>query len=119
MELGTFLNPITLIGSDGQRVTIEALVDTGATFTTIPGETLRGLGVEPRRQVRLRLADGRLQELDLGRILIELDGIEDVTFVVFGMNGAPPTIGAVTLESFLLGVGPVAQRLTPVEGWQL
>jgi len=38
--------------------------------------------------------------------------------VVFGATGSPPTIGAVTLEGFLLGVDPVEKRLVPVEGWQ-
>jgi hypothetical protein len=50
--------------------------------------------------------------------MVELDGLEGPTYVIFGTNGAPPTIGAVTLEGFLLGVDPVAKRLVPVEGWQ-
>jgi hypothetical protein len=54
----------------------------------------------------------------LGRVLAELDGVEEVTFVVFGEAGSPPTIGAVTLETFLLGTDPAAGRLVPVEGWQ-
>ena len=84
----------------------------------MPGETLRDLGASPRRQVRLRLADGRSHVQELGNILVELDGLEGPTYVVFGASGSPPTIGAVTLEHFLLGVDPVAQRLVPVEGWQ-
>jgi hypothetical protein len=68
--------------------------------------------------VRLCLADGRSQEQELGHMFVELDGLEGPTYVVFGGNGAPPGIGFVTLEGFLLGVDPVAQRLIPVEGWQ-
>jgi hypothetical protein len=51
-------------------------------------------------------------------MMVELDGLEGPTYVVFGENGAPPAIGAVTLEGFLLGVDPVAQALVPIEGWQ-
>ena len=116
--MGTFFRPLTLIAPDGRRETLDALVDTGATFTTVPRETLARLGVQPRRQVRLRLADGRSQIQDLGDMSVELEGIEGPTYVVFGQDGAPATIGAVTLESMLLGVDPVAQRLVPVEGWQ-
>ena len=116
--MGTFLHPITLIGPNDERRTVEALVDTGTTFTSMPRELLQELGVEPRRDVRLRLADGRTHLQQLGRVLIQLDGVEELTFVVFGEPDSPPTIGAVTLETLLLGVDPVEQRLVPVEGWQ-
>jgi hypothetical protein len=49
---------------------------------------------------------------------VEVDGFEGPTYVVFGTEGAPASIGAITLEGFLLGVDPVAKRLVPVEGWQ-
>jgi predicted aspartyl protease len=116
--MGTFLHPITLIGATGERVTVDALVDTGATFTTMPSETLLELGVRPHRIVRLRLADGRSHEQELGHMLVEVDGLEGPTYVLFGSEGAPASIGAITLEGFLLGVDPVAKRLVPVEGWQ-
>ena len=116
--MGTFFHPITLISQAGERVTIDALVDTGSTFTSVPAEVLRNLGVEPRRQVRLRLADGRSHMQDMGHMTVELDGIEGPTYVVFGAESSPPAIGAVTLEGFLLGIDPVGQRLVPVEGWQ-
>jgi predicted aspartyl protease len=116
--VSTFFHPITFIGAGGQRLTIDALVDTGSTFTSLPGETLRGLGATSRRQVRLRLANGQSHVQDLGYISVEIDGLEGPTYVVFGTNGSSPTIGAVTLEHFLLGVDPVAQQLVPAEGWQ-
>ena len=116
--MATFFHPITFLSASGERLTIDALIDTGSTFTSLPAETLRTLGVRPQRQVRLRLADGRSHVQELGHISVELDGIEGPTYVVFGTNGSPPTIGAVTLEHFLLGVDPVAQKLVPVEGWQ-
>jgi predicted aspartyl protease len=116
--MGTFTNPITLIGAEGERRTVEALVDTGSTFTSVPRDVLRQLGVEPRREVRLRLADGRSHTQQLGRVLVQLDGVEEITFVVFGEPESPATIGAITLETLLLRVDPAGQRLVPIEGWQ-
>lgn len=116
--MGTFTHSITLIGPAGQRQTVDALVDSGSTFTSVPRDLLVGLGVEPRREVRLRLADGTSHVQQLGRVLIQLDGVEEVTVVVFGEPESPATIGAVTLETLLLGIDPVAQRLVPIEGWR-
>ena len=109
---------MTLVGEEGQIVTLDALVDTGSTFTSVPESILRGLGVRPRRRVRLRLADGRSHLQDLGHLNVQIDGLEGPTYIVFGAEGSPPAIGAVTLEHFLLGVDPVGQKLLPVEGWQ-
>jgi predicted aspartyl protease len=39
---------------------VDALVDTGATFTAIPSPVLERLCIVRHRLVRLRLADGRL-----------------------------------------------------------
>jgi len=52
-------------------------------------------------------------------MMVNLDDLEGPTYVIFGTNGAPPTIGAVTLEGFLLGVDPAGQRLVPVDAWQV
>ena len=116
--MGTFTHPITLIGPAGERRAIQALVDTGSTFTSVPRDILVDLGVEARREVTLRLVDGTAHVQQLGRIMIQLDGVEEMTVVVLGEPESPPTIGAVTLETLLLGVDPVAQKLVPVEGWR-
>ena len=43
--MGTFSHPIEVFSADGSRsVTVEALVDTGATYTCLPGAVLRGVG---------------------------------------------------------------------------
>ena len=49
----------------------------------------------------------------------EIDGEQESIICVFGDAKATPLIGAVTLESFLLAVDPVAQRLVPTEGYWL
>ena len=105
--MGTFFHPITITGPGGQSVTLDALVDTGSTFTTIPRPVLERLGVEPFSRARLRLADGHVVQADLGELVAELDGQDRRTIIcVFGEADAPPLVGAHTLEAFMLGVDP-------------
>jgi predicted aspartyl protease len=116
--LGTFFHPITLIAPSGAAETLEALVDTGSTFTTVPSPILERLGVAPFASVRLRLADGRVAERDIGEVRAEVDGLPGRTIIcVFGEPDAPATLGAQTLETFLLGVDPDQKRLVPLEAW--
>ena len=115
--MSTFFHPITLRGPSGESVTLEALVDTGASFTSVPEEVLHQLSVPRTRNARLRLADGRLQVQALGEVAAEIDGESVHTIVVFGPPDSPPAIGAYTLEGLLLGVDPVEHKLVPLEGW--
>ena len=116
--MGTFFHPITLFGPTGAPETLEALVDTGSSFTTVPAPLLERLGVRAFARVRLRLANGQVAEADIGEVRAELNGLPRRTiFCVFGEPQAPPTIGAHTLEAFLLGVDPDQRRLVPLEGW--
>lgn len=114
--LGTFTYEITLISSpESDSEMLTARVDTGATFTSVPGPILERLGVTPQRRVRLRLANGEVVEQQIGEVLAEMDGVRATIICIFGPADAPPLIGAHTLEAFLLAVDPVAQRLVPVE----
>lgn len=53
---------------------MEATVDTGAAFTTLPGNILRDLGIEPVGKRRFLLADGRRVWNDIGRAWVTIDG---------------------------------------------
>jgi excinuclease ABC subunit B len=115
--VGTFFHPITIIGPNGAE-TVEALVDTGSTFTTVPRPLLQRLGVVPFTRARLRLANGQVVEADLGEVRAELDGLAPRTIIcAFGEPESSPLIGAQALENFLLGVDPDGRRLVPIEGW--
>ena len=114
--MGTFTHPITLIGPPGARPeTLNALVDTGATFTSAPASTLERLGVRPQRRVRLRLASGQVVEQDIGEVTAEMDGVTTTIICVFSPEDSHPLIGAHTLEAFLLAVDPIEQKLVPIE----
>ena len=96
--------------------TLQGLVDTGATFTVVPGNLLERLGVRPQRKEPFALADGRLVEYEVGTVLFRLAGKEGASTCVFAPAGIEPLIGAVTLETLLLGVDPVNERLISVTG---
>ena len=112
--MGTFACPLRISSMDGQvHKDIEATVDTGAAYTTLPASLLRELGVEPMGQRRFLLADGRRTYMDYGEARATVDGESVTTLVVFGEDDAPPLLGAYTLEGLALAVDPVEQRLVP------
>ena len=112
--MGTFTSPLRISGMDERETReIEATVDTGAAYTTLPASLLRELGVEPVGRRRFLLADGRQVDMDYGRAWVSINGEREVTIVVFGADDAPPLLGAYTLEGLALAVDPVQQRLVP------
>ena len=86
---------------------------TGSTFTAVPREPLRRLGVPVLRSAQSELADGSDAPVEIGRTVIRLEGQEFHTPVIFAEEGEPSLLGVVTLEAALLAVDPVAGRLAP------
>jgi clan AA aspartic protease len=113
--MGDFSYPMTLIGHAGE-VTVDALVDTGATFAFAPREVLDRIGVRPSRRTRFTLADGRVTEFDVGVVTARVDGEEAPTMCVFGDPGTQALMGAITLQALLLTVDPIDKRLVPRTG---
>jgi clan AA aspartic protease len=114
--MGTFRYPVTLLSLDrAQRVTLEMLVDTGATYTWVPEPVLQQLGYQPTFRRRLRLANGQIIERSGCEAVVEIDGNALTTIVLFGDPASEPLLGAVTLEQFSLAPDPIAQRLIPIE----
>ena len=112
--MGTFTWPLRITSMDGQQSReIEATVDTGAAYTTLPASLLRDLGLQPRGKRRFLLADGRRVDMDYGQAWATVDGESVVTIVVFGEDDAPALLGAYTLEGLALAVDPTSQRLVP------
>ena len=115
--MGTFRHTIEIGDPQGSRYeTLEALVDTGATYSVVAAPVLRRLGVEVHNKRTFELADGRQVERDVGQTWMRVDGEAVITLVVFGDESAEPLLGAVTLEQLLLAVDPVRGRLIPVSG---
>ena len=118
--MGTFPVPLEVADSEVRRFeTVEAIVDSGATYTVLPVSVLEGLGVAPHGVRSFMLADGCRIERGFGRALMRLEGQEEISPVVFWEQNVPPLLGAVTLEIFSLGIDPVNQRLVPVDALML
>ena len=112
--MGTFTWPLRIDSMDGRHGRdIEAMVDTGATFTTLPGSLLRELGIEPTGKRGFWVADGRRVEMEYGEARATINGETVTTIVVFGEDAAAALLGAYTLEGLALAVDPESQRLVP------
>ena len=91
------------------------MVDTGATYTFLPGSMLRELGIEPTRTSEFQLARGATAQYARGEAVIRIKGFARVTPVIFGDDDAEPLIGVFTLEQLELAVDPVAGALIPAK----
>lgn len=118
--MGTFKWPVTVSNLDGQRsADVEATVDTGSLYCSIPVGLLRRLGIEPERKRRMRLADGHLVDVELGPAFVAVNGERAPMLVSFGEDAAPILLGALALEMLHLSVDPERQRLIPNEEYLL
>lgn len=115
--MGTSYIPIEIGDEQGSRwTTLDALVDTGASTTSMPASVLQDLGVRPVATERFRFAQGEVTELSVGYTWIRFAGNELVTQVIFNSEGTSPLLGALALEGAYMAIDPVGQRLIPVEG---
>jgi len=87
------------------------------TYTTVPAELLRRLGVTPHARDTFVLADSRRVEHDIGHTRIRVSGRSVVTLVVFSRPEATPLLGAYTLEGLRFARDPIGGRLVPVLGY--
>ena len=112
--MGTFFTPVEIAGPDQERFeTVDALVDTGASYSMMPASLLRSLGVTPSVKHEFRLANGELIHADIGAARVRIDGRVRTTPVVFADERSHSILGAMTLEQFSMAVDPVDLRLVP------
>ncbi|MCY4370964.1 MAG: retroviral-like aspartic protease family protein [bacterium] len=112
--MGVFDWSIRVSSSDGaSSVDIDAIVDTGATYTAVPAGILEQLGIAPKRRLTFELADGRCQVMDVGSARVTINGATEMTPVVFGANGTDTLLGAVTLQQLALAADSSMERLVP------
>lgn len=109
--MGTFSVEV-VVGNPASvaRETVQALVDTGATFSVMPASLLHRLGIEPTRTRRLRLANGQVEERQTGMAFFEVGDMDGEARVVFGPEDLH-LLGATTLEDLSFIVDPINKRL--------
>lgn len=115
--MGTFSQTIEIGPLSGERFEwLQAVVDTGATYTWIPREVLERLSIAPEEQWPFILADGSQRDYPIAWVRIRIDGRSQPSICVFGEPGTQPLLGAFTLEALRLGVDAVNRRLIPTPG---
>ena len=115
--MGIFPVPIEIGSPDGSSYeTVEALVDTGASFSTVPRGVLERLGVTPHDQIPFILADSTRIYRDVGRTWIRVNNKSEPSLVVFGETESEALLGSHTLQGLLLAVDTPNERLVTVPG---
>ena len=98
-----------------RELTLNGLVDTGVSYTVIPGWTLDDLGVTRDETLTFVVADGSNLTLDVGVVEMELQGHTRYVYVVFGNNEGPILLGAMALVAFGLAADARNRILIPAQ----
>lgn len=99
-----------------QRLTLDLVVDTGATWTMLPVEIVTQLGLTATRHRTVTLANGERVTYPAGQVAIQLDGEEVITLFLAGPPNSLALLGAVALEELGLAPDPGRKILVPVDG---
>ena len=105
----TFTNP----DDDSKRVEVNALVDTGATFSVLPASVAEQIELEATGRARVRTATGEV-EMDESWAFAEVNGRRAPTPVLISSQTEDPLLGVITLEALRLGVDPASGELTEI-----
>ncbi len=114
--MGTFRCPVALGNPSGTEFEVlNALVDKGATYTSVPSSLLERLNVKPVRQTSLIMSDGRCMQRSIGEARIRAGGREVMTLV--GDEEVMPFLSAYSLDGLGLGVDPSSNRLVDMKAY--
>jgi len=99
-----------IYGTNGQAIELEALVDTGATFSKIPQSIADQLGLEAKYETDVELSDGRIIKRKLVLAEVEIEKIRRPVLVSIGEE-EKPLIGYTTFEFLGFKVNPLTRKL--------
>jgi aspartyl protease family protein len=115
--MGETVTKFKVFGARGS-VELEALVDTGATFTKIPESYAERVGIETRYDTEVELADGRVVPRKLGLAEIQIADVRRPVLLAVSANGEKPVLGYTSLENLGFKVNPITrllERARPIE----
>lgn len=104
----------SVTGPTGSR-TLDFLVDSGATYSLLPLEVWRAIGVVPKRTVSFSLGDGSRIERQVSECHIALSVGDGHSPVILGEPGDEALLGVVTLENLGLVFNPFSRTLHPMK----
>lgn len=90
------------------------LVDSGAIYSVVPGETLRRLGIKAHSSRTFTLADGTEIKRRMGDAIFLIDSERGASPVIFGERGDSTLLGTVSLESLGFILDPIKRILRPL-----
>lgn len=103
--MGLFEVDIRVSDPDGtEERTVDALVDTGALYTTVPGSLLKEIGIKAKESRAFELADGSTVEYQVGSAIVSINERQALTVVAFGPEGTEPLLGAMALQQMELAI---------------
>jgi predicted aspartyl protease len=89
---------------------ISALVDTGSELTWLPGELLKSIGIQPRRDRLFTMANNEVLKRPVGYAIVRAEGYETNDEVVFAAPGDMTLLGVRTIEGFGVSVDNLGKR---------
>lgn len=98
-------------GEGEQAVELEAIVDTGSTFSKIPERIVSRLGLPTKGEAEVELGNGSIIKRMLVLAEMEIDGIRRPVLATVGGEKEKPLIGYTALELLGFKVNPVTRRL--------
>lgn len=99
-----------MYGDKDQVAELEALVDTGSTFSKIPESVINKLGLQAEDEAEVELGDGRVIKRKLVQASMEIEGVRRPVPITMGEE-EKPLIGCTTLEILRFKVNPVTGKL--------
>ena len=101
-------------GPKGKMTDVRFLIDSGVTYSVLPKNVWKSIGLKPKRQMSFTLADGTTIERGVSEIYIKLPQGEAHTPVILGEGADQPLLGVVTLEILGLVFNPFDRTLRPM-----
>ncbi len=101
-------------GPKGKRA-VKFLIDSGATYSLLPLNVWKKIGLKPRRSVEFTLVDGTVIKRRVSECYIKLPQGEAHTPVILGEDSDEALLGVVTLEILGLVFDPFKRTLHPMK----
>lgn len=91
------------------------LIDSGSTYSFVPTEVLKELGIKPVDERTFILANGQEISRKMGNAYFEYNKSIGAAPVLFAEEADEPLLGATTLEALRLGLDPFQRKLFPLK----